>query len=112
MLNHKDAPENTVRTVDRYLAYLLFIVSVSVFFYWTKDLGLALLERAPNDNQVHYFMMGLGVCWLGSIILIGQRLRFYLQYYPGLKPYFISITPLLIIPAVWALVELFNYLEV
>lgn len=108
----KNRPETTLQKVDRFAAYLFFIASVSLYFYWSKDLGLLLLEKAPDDEQIHYFMMGLGICWFGSVLLIGQQLRRQLDTYPGWRPYFISITPLLIIPSVWLMLQLFNLIEV
>lgn len=108
----KKRQQNLIIKADHYAGYILFIVSVSLYFYWSKNFALWLLEAGEGDNQIMLFIMALTVCWFGSVLLMAQRLRFYLKYAPGLKSYAASIVPLLIIPAVWALLQVFNLIEI
>ena len=113
MFNSKKTRQrNLIVKADHYAGYLLFITSVSLYFYWSKNFGLLLFENGQGDKQILFFLIALAFCWLGSVILMLQRLRFNLKHFPGWRSYLASISPLLVIPAVWAMVQLFNLIEV
>lgn len=112
MFFRKTKQRNFLNKVDHYAAYTLFTFSVVVYFWLSRNALLYLLDEDQTDANLPVFAFALGVCWLGSVIVMGGRLRFYLKNAPGWRSYVAALVPLLIVPAVWALLEVFRLVEV
>ena len=89
----------------RLLGYLLFIFSVSVYAYSALYLIIGLIETIPSDQLLYVFAVSLGICWFGSIILIGKWFRYYQTYKPGFPSLIVSLIPLFILPLAWLMLQ-------
>lgn len=96
----------------RMFGYLFFIFSVGAYAYATQFLLVTLIKTLPEDPLLYVFAGALGVCWLGSLLLITKWFRFYQTYKPGFGSLLVSVLPLLIIPLASGAYELIKLIEV
>ncbi|NCP67807.1 hypothetical protein GW777_05730 [Candidatus Peregrinibacteria bacterium] len=95
----------------RFMGTLFFISSVAAYAYATQYLLLEFINLQPNDSLMYVFAGALGVCWIGTVLLMGKWFRFYQTYKPGLPSLAVSILPLFIIPLAWGAYELIKLAE-
>ena len=105
----KNKASTQLKQADHYAAYTIFITSVVLYFYLSRTFLLYLLDQ---DTTLTNLVIALIICWLISVGLMAHRLRFYLKHAPGYRSYLAAFFPAIIVPCVWALLEIFRFIEV